>query len=413
MPVEDFGFTWYLGKAKKAAYLARNLPRILVIASLRSLTTPIIIGLIIALFYLLFTERSNPVQHEIVLLEKQVSTEPLQSTISFADTVSYADAVARAKPAVVNIYTSKLVTERQHPLYNDPIFRRFFGLNQAPQRQRMQSSLGSGVIISPSGYVLTNNHVIADADQIKVALSDGRETVANVVGTDPETDLALLYIDVPDLPSITLASSENLRTGDVVLAIGNPFGVGQTVTKGIISALGRHQMDLSSFVDYIQTDAAINPGNSGGALINAFGDLIGINTAIFSESGTSLGIGFAIPVATAKRVVKDLVEHGQVIRGWVGIEPQPLNPALAKALNLPNIEGLLVVGVFKNSPAHTGGISPGDIITHINGNEFDDPRAAMNLITEMEPGSKVTIRVIRQRQPLDILVVVGSRPHPQ
>ncbi len=383
------------------------------INALRSLTTPIIIGLIVALFYLLLVERQKPTQYEIVLLEKKVDSEPLQSTINLTDTVSYADAVAKARPAVVNIYTTKLVTERQHPLLNNPIFRRFFGMNEAPRRQRMESSLGSGVIISPSGYVVTNNHVIAGADQIKVALGDGRESVANVVGTDPETDLALLYIDMPNLPSITLASSDNLRTGDVVLAIGNPFGVGQTVTKGIISALGRHQMNLSSFVDYIQTDAAINPGNSGGALINAFGDLIGINTAIFSESGTSLGIGFAIPVVTAKQVIKDLVQHGQVIRGWVGIEPRMLDPAMAKALNLPNVSGILVYGIYKPSPANQAGISPGDIITHINGNAFDDPRAVMNLITEMEPGSKVTIRVIRQRQTLDILVVVGSRPHPQ
>ncbi len=382
------------------------------IASIRALTTPILLGLIVALLYLLLASKGGQQIHEIVLLEKQVSAEPLQSTINLTDTVSYADAVAKAQPAVVNIYTSKLVTERRHPLYDDPLFRRFFGLNQAPRRQRMLSSLGSGVIISPSGYVLTNNHVIAQADQIKVALADGRETVAMVVGTDPETDLALLYIDMPDLPSITLANTENLRTGDVVLAIGNPFGVGQTVTKGIISALGRHQTELSSFVDYIQTDAAINPGNSGGALINVYGDLIGVNTAIRSETGASHGIGFAVPIATARQVIKDLVEHGQVIRGWVGIEPQPLTPALAKALNLPNIDGLLVVGIFKNGPAHIAGISPGDIITHMNGNPIDDPRAAMNMITEMEPGAKVTIRVIRQRQPLEILVTVGSRPTP-
>lgn len=382
------------------------------IASIRALTTPILLGLIVALLYLLLASKGGQQIHEIVLLEKQVSAEPLQSTINLTDTVSYADAVAKAQPAVVNIYTSKLVTERRHPLYDDPLFRRFFGLNQAPRRQRMLSSLGSGVIISPSGYVLTNNHVIAQADQIKVALADGRETVAMVVGTDPETDLALLYIDMPDLPSITLANTENLRTGDVVLAIGNPFGVGQTVTKGIISALGRHQTELSSFVDYIQTDAAINPGNSGGALINVYGDLIGVNTAIRSETGASHGIGFAVPITTARQVIKDLVEHGQVIRGWVGIEPQPLTPALAKALNLPNIDGLLVVGIFKNGPAHIAGISPGDIITHMNGNPIDDPRAAMNMITEMEPGAKVTIRVIRQRQPLEILVTVGSRPTP-
>lgn len=382
-------------------------------SALRPLIGPVLYGLIIAMGYIFIIERtSQPVQHEVVLIEKQF-TEPSQpSTFSVSDPISYADAVSKAQPAVVNIATSKLVTERVHPLYEDPVFRRFFGLNQAPRRQRMQQSLGSGVIISPSGYILTNNHVIAEADQIKVGLADGREIDALVVGTDPETDLALIYIDMPDLPSITLANTDNIRIGDVVLAIGNPFGVGQTVTKGIVSALGRHQSDLSSFVDFIQTDAAINPGNSGGALINAYGDLIGINTAIYSNSGGSHGIGFAIPISTATKVVKQLVEYGQVIRGWVGIEPQVLNSALANALNLPNIQGLLVVGIAKNGPAHQAGIRPGDIITHMNGNMIEEPRAAMEMISNMKPGAKVTIRVNRQDQPLDILVVVSARPTP-
>jgi serine protease DegS len=380
---------------------------------IHSLIGPVFYGLMIALGYIFLVEKAaQPVQHEVILIEKQVSADPIQSTNSITDPISYADAVSKAKPAVVNIASSKLVTERVHPLLEDPGFRRFFGLNQAPRRQRMMESLGSGVIISPSGYILTNNHVIAEADQIKVGLSDGRESVAIVVGTDPETDLALLYVDMPDLPVITLANTDNIRVGDVVLAIGNPFGVGQTVTKGIASALGRHQSDLSSFVDFIQTDAAINPGNSGGALINAYGDLIGINTAIYSNSGGSHGIGFAIPISTAKQVVKELVQHGQVIRGWVGIEPQVLNPALATALNLPNIDGLLVVVIAKNGPAHIAGVHPGDIITHMNGNLIDDPRAAMEMIANMTPGAKVTIRVNRQSQALDILVIVGARPTP-
>ena len=380
---------------------------------LRPLVGPVLYGLILALAYIFVVERtSQPIQHEVVLIEKQITEPAQQSTVSISEPVSYADAVSKAQPAVVNIATSKLVTERVHPLYEDPIFRRFFGLNQAPRRQRMQQSLGSGVIISPSGYILTNNHVIAEADQIKVGLADGREVEAQVVGSDPETDLALLFIDMPDLPAITLANTENIRVGDVVLAIGNPFGVGQTVTKGIVSALGRHQADLSSFVDFIQTDAAINPGNSGGALINAYGDLIGINTAIYSNSGGSHGIGFAIPISTATTVVKQLVQYGQVIRGWVGIEPQVLNPVLAQALNLPNIQGLLVVGIAKNGPAHQAGVRPGDIITHMNGNMIEDPRAAMDMISNMQPGEKVTIRVNRQNQSIDILVVVGARPTP-
>ena len=378
---------------------------------IRPLMGPVLYGLIIALGYIFIVERtSQPIQHEVILIEKQITEPSQQSTVSISEPISYADAVSKAQPAVVNIATSKLVTERVHPLYEDPVFRRFFGLNQAPRRQRMQQSLGSGVIISPSGYILTNNHVIAEADQIKVGLADGREAEAMVVGSDPETDLALLFIDMPDLPAITLANVENVRVGDVVLAIGNPYGFGQTVTKGIVSALGRQ--DLSSFVDFIQTDAAINPGNSGGALINAYGDLIGINTSIYSKSGGSQGIGFAIPVNTATEVVKQLVQYGQVIRGWVGIEPQVLNPALAQALNLPNIEGLLVVGIAKNGPAHMAGIRPGDIITHMNGNMIEEPRAAMEMISEMQPGEKVTIRVNRQNQSIDILVVVGARPTP-
>jgi serine protease DegS len=338
--------------------------------------------------------------------------EQQQSTVTISDPISYADAVSKTQPAVVNISADKLVTERAHPLYEDPVFRRFFGMHQPKLRQRMLKSRGSGVIISPSGYILTNNHVIAQADTVRVALADGRNTVATVVGTDPETDLALLYVELPDLPTITLANTDNLRVGDVVLAMGNPFNVGQTVTKGIVSAIGRHQSDLATFVDFIQTDAAINPGNSGGALVNAYGDLVGINTAMLSGSGGSQGIGFAIPITTAKEVVKQLLEHGQVIRGWVGIEPQALNTALSTALDLPNVNGLLVMGVVRDGPAHRSGISPGDIITHMNGNPISDPKFAMDMITDMSPGAKVTIRVIRKNQPLDILVVVGARPTP-
>lgn len=381
----------------------------------RSLITPVIAGLAFAALFLAFTQREPPVvRHEIILTEQQVAAPESysESTLHVGDPVSYADAVARAQPAVVNIYSTKIVTQNGHPLLSDPNVRRFFGLNEAPRRQRMESSLGSGVIVSPSGYVLTNNHVISGADEIKVALFDGRETFASVVGADPETDLALLFIEMPDLPSITFAKSETVRVGDVVLAIGNPFGVGQTVTKGIVSALGR-QNNLSVFVDFIQTDAAINPGNSGGALINAYGDLIGINTLIFTKDKGFQGISFAIPADIARSVMLELVQHGQVIRGWLGIEPQPLTTALANALKLPNINGLLVTGIFKNGPAHTAGVLPGDIITHLNGKAIDDPKAAMNFISSMQPGEQVTIRVIRQQEPLDILATVGSRPVPQ
>lgn len=379
----------------------------------RSLIAPVLAGLAFAALFLAFNQREQVVRHEVVLTEQQVPAPEMarETGMQLSAPVSYADAVARAQPAVVNIYSTKIVTRNYHPLLDDPNFRRFFGLNEAPSRQRMESSLGSGVIVSPSGYVLTNNHVITGADEIRVALSDGRETLATIVGTDPETDLALLFIEMPDLPSVGLAKSDAVRVGDVVLAIGNPFGVGQTVTKGIVSALGRHN-NLSVFVDFIQTDAAINPGNSGGALINAHGDLIGINTAIYSRSGGSQGIGFAIPVDTARSVMLELVQHGQVIRGWLGIEPQPLNPALITALSLPSVNGLLVTGIFKNGPAHAAGVRPGDIITHLNGEPVNDPKEAMNFISSMHPGERVTIRVIRQKEPLDILATIGSRPTP-
>lgn len=379
----------------------------------RSLIAPVLAGLAFAALFLAFNQREQVVRHEVVLTEQQVPAPEMarETGMQLSAPVSYADAVARAQPAVVNIYSTKIVTRNYHPLLDDPNFRRFFGLNEAPSRQRMESSLGSGVIVSPSGYVLTNNHVITGADEIRVALSDGRETLATIVGTDPETDLALLFIEMPDLPSVSLAKSDAVRVGDVVLAIGNPFGVGQTVTKGIVSALGRHN-NLSVFVDFIQTDAAINPGNSGGALINAHGDLIGINTAIYSRSGGSQGIGFAIPVDTARSVMLELVQHGQVIRGWLGIEPQPLNPALITALSLPSVNGLLVTGIFKNGPAHAAGVRPGDIITHLNGEPVNDPKEAMNFISSMHPGERVTIRVIRQKEPLDILATIGSRPTP-
>jgi serine protease DegS len=359
----------------------------------RSLIAPVLAGLSFAALFLAFNQREQVVKHEVVLVEQQVPAPEIarETTLQTNAPVSFADAVARAQPAVVNIYSTKIVTRKYHPL--------------------LESSLGSGVIVSPSGYVLTNNHVIAGATEIRIALADGRETLASVVGSDPETDLALLFIEMPDLPSITLAKSETVRVGDVVLAIGNPFGVGQTVTKGIVSALGR-QNSLSAFVDFIQTDAAINPGNSGGALINAQGDLIGINSLIFTQDKGFQGISFAIPVDTAKSVMLELVQHGQVIRGWLGIEPQPLTTALANALNLPNVNGLLVTGIFKNGPAHAAGVRPGDIITHMNGAPIDNPKEAMNFISAMHPGEKVTIRVIRQKEPLDILATVGSRPTP-
>ena len=395
----------------------------------KSVIVPAITGLVVAVVIIALSSDDQPRKQEVVFLESQkperqvkFSGKPADKTASqslatgttaFSLPQSYADAVAAAQPAVVNIYTSKLVTRQYHPLYDDPIFRRFFGMHNVPRRQRMQSSLGSGVIVSPSGYVLTNNHVIAGADEIKVALADGREALASVVGTDPETDLAVLFIEMPDLPAVTLASPEDTRVGDIVLAIGNPFGVGQTVTQGIVSAMGRNQANLSSFVDFIQTDAAINPGNSGGALVNSQGALIGINTAIYSRSGGSHGIGFAIPVDLAKQVMMQLVKHGSVVRGWLGIEPTILTQGLANALSMPFVPGILVSGVFRDGPAYEAGIAPGDVITEINGEPLQDPRDALTFISTKRPGDQVEITVMRKGEAYRIKAVVGERPTPQ
>lgn len=322
---------------------------------------------------------------------------------------SYSSAVGKATPAVVNIYTTKIVERKLHPLFDDPLFRQFFGKGNVPKRKRMQSSLGSGVIISADGYVLTNNHVIAKADEIVVALQDGRESFAKVVGTDPETDLAVLKVELAELPVITLASSDNVAVGDVVLAIGNPFGVGQTVTMGIVSATGRNQLGLTTFEDFIQTDAAINPGNSGGALINAYGNLIGINTAIFSKSGGSQGIGFAIPSELANQIMLEIIEYGAVVRGWLGIEVQPLTPALAKSFGLDKAIGVLVAGINRNGPAHMAGLQPGDILLQVDDQPVLNGRQVMNQITQTKPGSTIAIDILRQGELKQIEALVAKR----
>lgn len=323
--------------------------------------------------------------------------------------VSYADAVTRAAPAVANLYTAKVVSRAGNPLLDDPMFRRFFGDN-LPKQQRMESSLGSAVIMSPEGYLLTNNHVTAGADQIVVALKDGRETTARIIGSDPETDLAVLKIDLKNLPVITLGQSDQIKTGDVTLAIGNPFGVGQTVTMGIISATGRNQLGLNTYEDFIQTDAAINPGNSGGALVDAHGNLIGINTAIFSKSGGSQGIGFAIPVKLARDVMEAIIERGQVIRGWLGIEVQRLTPELAESFDLQGHEGILVAGIYRNGPAQKAGLQPGDLILKIADEAAIDGRRSMNQVARTQPGEKVAIEVLRNGKTLELTAEIGARP---
>jgi serine protease DegS len=324
--------------------------------------------------------------------------------------VSYADAVGRAMPAVVNIQTAKVITRRVHPLLDDPIFQHFFGNRLSGTKKEIQTSLGSGVIISSQGYILTNNHVISGADEIQVLLGDGRSVRATVVGEDAETDLAILRIVLDKLPTIVIGDSKSLRVGDIAMAIGNPYGVGQTVTLGIISATGRDHLGINTYEDFIQTDAAINPGNSGGALINARGELIGINSAIYSRSGGSQGIGFAIPVNMAKGVMKQIIEHGHVVRGWLGIEAQDLTTELAQALNLDSTSGVLISGVLRGGPADTAGIQPGDVVLTINAQPVKEAQQAMRLISELPPDAMVRLEGSRQGKPFSVQAKVSQRP---
>jgi len=343
------------------------------------------------------------------VVQQAPTTGPLPTAVRIG---SYNEAVQRAAPSVVNIFTSKEIRSPRHPLLNDPIFRRFFG-EQLPDEAQRASSLGSGVIVSSSGLVLTNHHVVEAADEIEVALADGKKLLAKVVGNDPETDLAVLRVNADNLPAITFGSSDALKVGDVVLAIGNPFGVGQTVTSGIVSALGRTGLGINTFENFIQTDAAINPGNSGGALIDAGGNLVGINTAIFSRSGGSMGIGFAIPVSTAKMVVEQIVKSGGVTRGWIGVEVQEITPALADSFKLGGQRGALIAGVLRGGPADKAGIKPGDVLTEVEGKPVADPTAMLNLIAALAPGSSAKMKLKRQGQDVDATISVGRRPKPQ
>ncbi|MCK2089767.1 Do family serine endopeptidase [Thauera aromatica] len=326
---------------------------------------------------------------------------------------SYAAAAQRSMPAVVHVFTSKKGRSQRHPLLDDPLFRHFFGerLPNAPEQR--ESGLGSGVIVSPEGYVLTNNHVIETADAIEIALNDGRQFPARLVGRDPETDLAVLHIDADaGLPAITFSAGDSLTVGDVVLAIGNPFGVGQTVTMGIVSALGRKQLGINTFENYIQTDAAINPGNSGGALVDSTGHLVGINTAIYSRSGGSLGIGFAIPVSIARNVLEQIVATGEVTRGWVGVEIQELTPELAESFGYRDAEGALIAGVLRGSPADRAGIRPGDVLVGLDGKEVRDPKSMLDMVAALPPGQRAVFRIRRGAQKLELAVEVGRRPTP-
>jgi serine protease DegQ len=338
-------------------------------------------------------DAAQPASPSAPLVLQAPTAGPLPSAVSGG---SYHEAVKRATPAVVNVFSSKEVSSPRHPLLDDPMFRRFFSEGM----QQRRSSLGSGVIVSANGYVLTNHHVVEAADEIEVALPDGTKLLAKVVGNDPETDLAVLRVDAANLPAITFGSSEALRVGDVVLAIGNPFGVGQTVTGGIVSALGRRGLGINTFENFIQTDAAINPGNSGGALVDAGGNLVGINTAIFTRTGGSMGIGFATPVSTAKMVLEQIVKTGSVTRGWIGVELREMTPAL-------------IGGVVPGGPAEKAGIQAGDVVLEVEGRPVIDASTLVNTVAALTPGTSARVKVKRKGRDVDASITIGRRPKPQ
>ncbi len=346
--------------------------------------------------------------------EVRSKTEASQKMSPLA-TLSYHPAVKKAMPAVVNIFTSKKASSNPHQKYlDDPTFRQFFGerLDDLETQSQPENSLGSGVIVSKEGLILTNNHVVAAADEIEIALGDGRKMSAKVVGTDPDTDLALIKIDAKDLPAITFASSDKLNVGDVVLAIGNPFGVGKTVTQGIVSALGRNHLGINTFENFIQTDASINPGNSGGALIDTEGNLVGINSAIYSRNGGSMGIGFAIPATLAHQIMDQIISQGNVTRGWVGIEAQDITLDLAESFKLKRTEGALVARVLQNSPAEKAGLRAGDVLLLINDKPVIDKISMLNLIAALTPNQIATFRVARAEKTINMVVKIGRRLKP-
>jgi len=331
---------------------------------------------------------------------------------------SYHDAVKKSMPAVVNIFTSqgsKKPRARKGGSGNsaDPLFKFFFG--EQPPDTEPSSSLGSGVLVNSDGIILTNHHVISDADEIDVALADGRKFKAKIIGSDPDTDIAVIKIEAKQLPTpITFGKIESVHVGDVVLAIGNPFGVGQTVTSGIVSAMGRDHVGINTFENFIQTDAAINPGNSGGALVDTRGNLIGINTAIYSNNGGSMGIGFAIPINLVKQVMESIVSNGSVTRGWIGVEPQNLSKELAESLGLPgSTKGVLLSGVLEGGPAARAGVKPGDVLISVNKEPTTDVRQLLNQIAKVDPGNTATVQVLRKGKELSLQVQAGKRPKPK
>ncbi|MBT3206523.1 MAG: PDZ domain-containing protein [Gammaproteobacteria bacterium] len=372
----------------------------------------IFLGLLVAAGYMLWQADFDPeiIATYIPKTQDKVKTAPIR-TLNYGP-FSYADAVKSSSASVVTIYTSKKVKQKIHPLLEDPVFSQLFGEQiKKLKREKTETNLGSGVIMTHSGYILTNQHVIDGADEILISLPDGRSSEAELIGQDRESDIAVLHIPLKSLQNIQIANNKDtVQVGDIALAIGNPLNVGQTVTMGIISATGRNRVGLNTFENFIQTDAAINPGNSGGALINAKGDLIGINTAMFSQSGGSQGIGFAIPATLAVNIMQEIIDTGRVSRGWLGVEGTEITAKAAMASGNPSIRGVLVVGVFIDSPADLAGVQTGDIITAINNKEVFRVRNVLENIAGHKPGDKITISLLRNGEPLDLSLTTTERP---
>jgi len=340
---------------------------------------------------------------------KEAAPHKEASISSSSNFNSFSNVAKKVMPSVVSVFTTQEVKVPSHPLLNDPMFRRFFGDRFEEQTQR-KSGLGSGVIVSPEGYILTNHHVVAAADEIGVELADGRKAKANIIGSDPETDLAVIKINMKGLPSVTFGHSDQVKVGDIVLAIGNPLGIGQTVTMGIISALGRKQLGINTYVDFIQTDAAINQGNSGGALVDATGNLIAINTMIISQTGGSVGIGLSIPTTVAKPIMEQIIQTGSVTRGWIGVAVQDLTPELAESFKLNNVNGALIAGVKENGPAGRAGIKLGDLMIAVEGKTVTNSSDMLNLIAALPPGQTATFTVMRNQAEKSVEISIGTRP---
>ncbi|MCD9457535.1 trypsin-like peptidase domain-containing protein [Marinibactrum halimedae] len=374
---------------------------------------PALFGLTGAVVIVLLSLDSNTLKSLLLQSnpnEDSISEEQSAPPTTWSGPVSYGQAVKKAAPSVVNIYNLKPTPTRRFPLIDDPLFRHYFNNADQMRQQRLQSTLGSGVIVDNRGYILTNNHVIESAVEIVVLLHDGREALADIIGTDPESDLAVLKINLPALTPIELGNPNSVNIGDVVLAIGNPFGVGQTVTQGIISATGRYGLDLNRYENYIQTDAAINPGNSGGALVDAYGYLVGINTAILDNTENTVGISFAIPSDQAMKVLYNIIENGRVIRGWLGIAAQPISAMLGSAIGLERGNGVVVTELYRGGPAQLAGLLRGDIITHIDDQPVGNGRASMNQIGEKKPGDLVNLSIIRNARQFVVTAQLAEKP---